>query len=544
MYRVLIVDDEKEIRDGLRSRFPWADYGVDQVDTAEDGDVALHKVLAERPDLILSDIKMNRMSGLEFIGQVRENCGNQCKSVVVSGYDDFDLVRQAIQLGAMDYILKPINIEELIKVVVRALDQVQKERNDQKNKLLLANQVQFALPKLQEDVLREITGNPYNPYWETRMRHRLTNVELDWVLQESLAVMMIEVDDIKSLEQTKAYRKEKELVLFSIGNVVQETCDEVYPGLFVLFMDEKYRWTVILSSTAEGLEVCKETAVQCIERVNRYVKVNVSVGLHPATGHLNTLYRMVQETGDILEQKIVYGGNRLLVQDETGMDEEFSAMSLSDTDAVFDLIQYGSEYEISAALNDMNEMVRSWPVTAIKDIQQRLFEWLLRLFKKASALGVKDLEWDRNPIAMWERLEQYDTLESLRAQVEAFLLELSHELKRLGKPHSQIISEAVKYMSRNYGDSLTLQGVAAEVHVTPVWLSKLFKKELNQTFLEFLTSIRMEKAKEMLGDVRYKIYQISQDVGYRDPVHFSKLFRKCVGYTPKEYRKLRGIQDE
>ncbi|MCU6797150.1 helix-turn-helix domain-containing protein [Paenibacillus sp. WQ 127069] len=124
-------------------------------------------------------------------------------------------------------------------------------------------------------------------------------------------------------------------------------------------------------------------------------------------------------------------------------------------------------------------------------------------------------------------------------------LELPHDLKQLSESsYSQIISVAVKYMRRNYGDSLTLQSVASEVHITAVWLSKLFKKELNQTFLEYLTSIRMDKAKEMLGDVRFKIYQVSQEVGYRDPVHFSKLFRKSVGLTPKEYRKLRGIQDE
>jgi two-component system, response regulator YesN len=544
MYRVLIVDDEKEIRDGLRFKFPWADYGVDSIDTAEDGDVALDKVLEQRPDLILSDIKMNRISGLEFIKQVNERFGCLCKSIVVSGYDDFDLVKQAIQLGAMDYILKPINIEELNKVVNKALDQVQKERIDEQNKLLLENQVLFALPKMQEEAMKEVTENPYNPFWDTRMRLKLKNVELEWILQETLALMIIEVDDLKSIEQGKSYRKEKELVLFSIGNVVNQTCREEYRYPYVLFMDEKNRWVIVFCCERNNLEFCKETAKQCIERINRYVKVNVSIGLHSTIGDIKSLFKMFQETGDILEQKIVFGGNRLLVDDEIGVDVEFSDISLSDTDSIFDLIKYGSESEISEALNGFNDMVRSWPITHIKDIQQRLFEWLLELYKKAAVFGLKDPEWERNPIAIWDRLEKYDTLESLRAQVEAILLELSQSLKQLGKPQNQIISEAVKYMNRHYALNLTLQGVASEVHVTPVWLSKLFKKEKNQTFLEFLTSLRIEKSKEMLGDVRYKIYQVSQEVGYRDPVYFTKLFRKSVGHTPKEYRNLKGIQDE
>ncbi|OPH55984.1 DNA-binding response regulator [Paenibacillus ferrarius] len=544
MYRVLIVDDEKEIREGLRLKFPWADFGVDHVDTAEDGDIALRKVMEQRPDLILSDIKMNRMSGLAFIGQVNEKYGNSCKTVVVSGYDDFDLVRQAVQLGAMDYILKPIHIEELNKVVIKALNQVQNERNDEHNRQLLENQLQLAIPKLQEEIMREVTGKPYNPNWQTQMGHRLKSVELDWILQEPLALMVIEVDDLKSIELGRAYRNEKELILFSIGNVVDQTCEEEYQYPYTLFMDEKCRWVIVYNCANRDLESVKETAKTCIERINRYVKVNVSIGLHSNIGTVESLFHMLQKTGDILEQKAVYGGNRILIDEEIGVDAEFSEMPLSDTDLIFDVIQYASESEISLALNGFNEMVRSWPAAHIKDIQQCLFEWLLELFKKAAHIGLKDLEWERNPIAIWERLEKYDTLESLRNQVEVFLLELSRSLKQLSKPQNQIITEAMKYMNRHYADNLTLQGVASEVHVTPVWLSKLFKKEIHQTFLEFLTSLRIEKAKEMLGDVRYKIYQVSQEVGYRDPVHFSKLFRKSVGHTPKEYRKIRGIQDE
>lgn len=544
MYRVLIVDDEIEIREGLFAKFPWAEFGVDSVETADDGDTALGKAMLSNPDLILTDIKMNRMSGLELIRQVREQMGYECKAIVISGYDDFGLVRQAIQLGAIDYILKPINTSELSKIIMKAFEQVQHDRIDEQYKRLLENQVHLALPKLQEEMIREIVENPYNPYRENRMRHRIMNFQLDWILQDSLLLMIIEVDNMKVLEQVPAYRKEKELVLFGIGNVVKQTWEEEYSGPFALYLDEKGRWVIVSSCKADQIDTCKETARHCIERINKYVKVNVTIGLSSTVSNVRLLSRQHREAADILEQKIMYGGNRLLVDNELSVDSEYSDMSLSEIDEVFDLIKYGTEAEIFEVLKGFNEMVRTWSLDHIRAIQQRLFEWLLELYKRTAAVGYRDPEWERNPITVWDRLEQFDTLESMHAFTEEFVLRLSRDLRRQEGLQSQIITEAEKYIHEHYKDYLTLQGVASEVHVTPVWLSKLFKKEKQQTFLEYLTAIRIDKAKEMLGDVRYKIYQVSQEVGYRDPVHFSKLFRKHVGRTPKDYRKIRGIRDE
>ncbi|MBP3965670.1 response regulator [Paenibacillus lignilyticus] len=547
MYRVLIVDDEKEIREGLRLRFPWVDCGIDldEIYTADDGETALELTEQLNPDLIVTDIKMSRMSGLEFIQSLHQRCNFSGKSIVISGYDDFDLVKHAMQLGAIDYVLKPINIEELSQVIRKALSQIREERLDKQNKLLLENQVHFALPKMQEEVVREAAENEYNPYWESRMMHRLGNLQLEWLTQHKLALMLIEVDDLKAIDQGKLYRKEKELVLFGISNVVKQTLQEEYAHPACMYSDAKSRFVIVLSCNhQEQLCSIKDIAVTCIERINGYVKVKVSIGLASTVGGIKQLHEMRQEAADILEQKAVYGGNRLLLRQDLGVDAEFSELSIGNVNEMFDLIRYGSDREIRTVMQSFPEFVRTWGATNIKDIQQKIFEWLLELFKKAAAGGWKERGWERNPIAIWDRLEQYDTLDSLRIQVESYLVSIAADFRKNWVPQSQIISEAEKVIQRNYGDNLTLHTVSLEVHVTPVWLSKLFKKEKQQTFLEYLTEVRIEKAKEMLGDVANKIYQVSQEVGYRDPVHFTKLFKKNVGHTPKEYRKLRGIIDE
>jgi two-component system response regulator YesN len=248
----------------------------------------------------------------------------------------------------------------------------------------METQVQFALPKLREEILKEVTENEIYPYWESRMEHRLNNLELGWLLKETLPLIVFEVDDMKVLtEHGKSLKREKELVLFGIGNVVSQTWQEESGRPFALYADSKERWVLVSPCDDMDMwEAIKLTCKSCIERINRYVKVNVSVGLGSAIGSFRKLNRMYLDTTDLLEQKAVYGCNLLLLDQQFGLDAENSEMSMQDPEQVMDLVRYGSEDDIREAMGQFNELVRSWGLTAIRDIQQKLFSWLLEIFRK------------------------------------------------------------------------------------------------------------------------------------------------------------------
>lgn len=545
MLRALIVDDEFEIREGLRNRFPWDAFGIGEVLLADDGDTALMLALDKRPDLIVTDIKMNRMSGLEFLRSLIPVKDEDYKPevIVVSGYDDFELVKQAMQIGVLDYILKPINLEELDQIVRKTVDHIHKKRMDKHNEQLLINQVKFAIPKMREELLREMIEQDYDPYREARRRHRLQTLDLEWISNQHMTLAIVEADDLKAIENR--HSNEKDLVLFGIGNVVNQTLEEEYPYPFALCMDSGSRWVVIFScSRLEHAELSRTMTQLCIQRINVFVKVEASAGMRTMPCTFEHLHDMYAEAINVLEQKAVYGGNRLFTEQGLHYEGEGGDLSLSEPEEVLDLVKYGSDEDITAAMDRFVEMVQAWRLNQLRDIQQKIFEWLFEVFRRAAAAGIPNKNWGSNPIAVWERLEQYDTLQSLRDQTEIFLQAIAADFRKLSGAPSQIVYETEKILHRDYAESLTLQSVAMAVHVTPVWLSKLFKKEKRKTFLEYLTEIRIEKAKEMLGDIQYKVYQISFQVGYKDPVHFSKLFKKQVGCTPKEYRRQRGIADE
>ncbi len=130
MLSALIVDDEFEIRNGLCNRFPWENFGFNEVLVADDGDTALSIAMDRRPDMILTDIKMKKKSGLEFLRYLQSAEDYKPEAVVVSGYDDFGLVKQAMQMGVLDYILKPINLDELSEIVRKTVEIIHKKKNE------------------------------------------------------------------------------------------------------------------------------------------------------------------------------------------------------------------------------------------------------------------------------------------------------------------------------------------------------------------------------------------------------------------------------
>ena len=311
---VLIVDDEYEIREGLLKRMPWSEYGISEVLVADDGDTGLEIAQQMRPDLIVTDIKMSRMSGLEFLGELQQMNDYNYKAILISGYDDFELVKHAMELGAIDYLLKPINMDELESIVRKAVDLILR-RNSRRHHAHMIREVHFATPKLQEELLREIVEHEYDPYRETRVSHRLHALKLEWMQATPLLLMVVEADDLKAIVNQKGSPGEKDLVLFGIGNVVRQTLSEECLFRSALFSDSRQKWVAVFDCPrAEALDHDLFIAQVCLQRINAFVKVNASISLSPAPKEINHLHRLYDECCQLLDHKARYGGNRAFTE--------------------------------------------------------------------------------------------------------------------------------------------------------------------------------------------------------------------------------------
>jgi two-component system response regulator YesN len=532
--KLLIVDDEKEIRNGLVTQIPWMDWGVEKVYDADDGDTALSLALHHKPDLIITDIRMPRMTGLQFIEELTQNefVGS---IIVISGYDDFHLVKEAFKLGVSDYLLKPIDKAELSQAVTVALQRLKEQS--------MQERYEHAMPKMREETLQELIEGSHIKGLGLRIENKLNQLKLDWLMVMQLRLVVFGIDDLKALTENKPLG-EKELLLFAVGNILEYYFAEQCPGHSVLIRSKQDNWVLILGSSANGDLIDKVEAMcaAACERVQRNTKLLIHVGIAPEAGTIHRLDELYQKAYESLVYMKVHGS--MLGDEDDGLLDNNENLILSSPKDLLDQLVYGTEMEIRQVMENYPKLVKSWNIQHPKDMQQRTFEWLLELFRAAKKMGWKESSWERNPISIWESFERFDTLESIQKHLTRQMLHAAESMKEQFVSRSQIVSEAERLIAQRYHENLTLQIVAAHVYVTPVWLSKLFKKELGINFLEYLTDFRLNKAVELLTDLNYKVYQVSNHIGYQDPVYFTRLFKKKFGCTPQEFRNQRGNTSE
>ncbi|WP_235885517.1 response regulator [Paenibacillus cymbidii] len=537
---MLVVDDEKEIRGGLVTRLPWAEWGVDEVMDSDDGDTALELARRYRPELIITDIRMPRMSGLQLLEELaREQF--EGRVIVISGFDDFHYAKEAFKLGVSDYLLKPISRDELEKAVAVSLERIRAQAALEQDRSLIRQGYELAIPRMREELLRSFIEKPYREDQVFRVHHKLKQLKLEWMLQGELRLVMFGVDSLKALTDGKT-QEDKDALLGLLGEKLDLLMKEWQLDRFVLFRSKEDTW-VALVEDGEAMEGTLERLIkQVCSRIGVELGIRLNQGAASSAGpiqRLHDLYRRALESFVYLK---VYGSPEAdAPEDDPQMNLE---VHLDNPKDLAEILKYGSEQDIHDAMEGFPRLVKSWNVQHPRDLQQRTFEWLLELFRTAQRSGWKDTSWEKNPILLWEHLERFDTLESLQRQATIRLLATAASLKAQSDSRSQIVHEAKRIIIQRYNDNLTLQMVAEHVHVTPVWLSKLFKKETGMNFLEFMTDIRLTKAAELLTDLNYRVYQISYMIGYQDPVHFSKLFKKKYGCNPQEYRNSKGNQHE
>ncbi|WP_309118190.1 response regulator [Paenibacillus sp.] len=541
MVRVLVVDDEKEIRKGLVTQLPWAEWGVDEVLDADDGDTALE--LAKRcvPDLIVTDIRMPRMSGLQLIEDLVRS-GYDGSLIVISGYDDFHYAKDAFKMGVSDYLLKPISKDELSKAVAFALQRMRERQALEQNRSMLQQGYESAIPKIREELLRELTEQPYRESQALRIEHKLEQLKLGWLPHSRLRPVVFGIDSLKAITGTET-PSDKDALLAAMGERLELYFQGKPLKRYVLFRSRSDDWIALFGeSEGFGFADIDALSAEACERVSEKLHIRISRGCADASGSVRELSEMCRRAVELLAHSKVSGSSAASEEQEPDGDERADD-PLSSAKGIVELMKYGTQQDVREALGGFPKLVKSWNVRHPKDLQQRTFEWLLDVFRTAQrTAGWKENAWERNPIVLWEHLERFDTLESLQQQVIDQLLKASESIKVQSDSRSQIVHEAMRIIRQRFQENLTLQTVAEQVHVTPVWLSKLFKKETEMNFLEYITDVRMQKATELLADLTYKVYQISFLVGYQDPVHFSKLFKRKYGCTPQEYRNSRGSQ--
>ncbi|WP_336774464.1 response regulator transcription factor [Paenibacillus sp. MMO-58] len=534
--KVLLVDDEPHITRNLEKVIPWEMLGLTVGGTAKNGMEALELLESESFDLVLCDIRMPVMDGLELVRHIREK-GTESDIIMLSGYQDFAYTRAAIQYGVKDYVLKPIPYDELTGVIARVMaNQRQKKKQQSEEQQKIGRMIDLASEKVLYDILMD--------YTEVTSGNWLFNGE-EQELDKKYVLIVLDLD--VSSERTKDWRewsdKERKLWNFAVCNVLRERLQQ--NGLHhAVIQIRDGEWCVLIEcekTLAYNLKQITLWTELLLTAVKNHVKLSLYAGIYRDYADVKALsqaYKMVQQgmqLTPVQEQIAVYPN------DCAGASREDQAF-WDTSEKLIGAVKRGDTSVVDEELKHLTTQLQMMNETSLGRFKPMLHFFVLNLMRETKEMGIFSREQED---LLWLKLDRRFGIKDLLSvilQVTKAVAEKSTDKK---KQSERSMAEAKSFLGRNLYRDLSVEEAATHVGLSTSYFSLLFKQTYNETFIEYVTRERMEKAKSLLADTMKSIAQIAKEVGYAERRYFTKVFMKYTGENPTDYRsKHQQVQEE
>lgn len=523
----LLVDDEAHITRNLEKVIPWEQLGISLIGTATNGAKALELVDAQMPDLILSDIRMPVMDGLELLKELCDR-GFDGEVVMLTGYQEFDYARTAIKYGAKDYILKPIDYEELEGVVTRAAGHIRLRKREKRNAEHKWKKLStVAYEKLLLDVLMDYTSVLLLP-------------EEDLPELADYTLLIVDLDDYSQLARYWNER-ERKLWNFAVRNVLLDALGEeiVYSAL----QTREGEWCILLQQPpGEGAAAdatLRRWGGELQQAVKLHTKLTVSVGFYPEPLRLEGLaqaYRKLQRALQLSLRK-----EAVLAYEEPAAEEqhELKLTVWAIADELVGALKQKDAARMEQAIAALNRELKAIPEHSHLRVEQMLHFLNLHLLREMRDIGVLSGEQET---AVWAQLDRSVNAKELLETVR----QLTQEIMQSGmsrKPSELLMHAALDFIERHMAHDLCIDALADHLGISGSYFSLLFKQHTGETFVEYLKRQRLDAAKSMLLMTDKSVTQIGKAVGYSERRYFTKVFAKAEGMTPSEYREKSTAKD-
>ena len=520
MYDVLIVDDEPMARAYLRHVTDWSACGFAVHSEAGNGLHALQLAKSHYYSLIVTDVRMPTMNGLEFISELRRF--SDAAVVIISGYEDFEYARQGLQLGVQDYLLKPVVEDDLVAVLRKLREEI-----DRKN--LVHKRLQLGVSALRDQFLRRWAHGQIGTK-EYLDQRKLLHIDHP---REGYFCMLIEMDFFQSTQDFGSDR-EVELKRFAIRNIIEEVCDDKA----YVFDESEERYGLIGFGTGDDLQpdAIRRLAEHIVASVNKYTKDTVSIGLGDPITDIEALPRSYRRAAEALDGKFLMGNNAILDLRRADQVPIEKATIRAFEAKIVEAIRNRNRDQITATLLQLwsNFRERNLQPDTVKPI---VLEILVLLFRMVNETGASHAQLFDYRLGDYEFVMKAKTSQELYRFTEKKcmnVLDLLHRVKDL-QP-SQIIQSILRMVEEQYNTNISMRSVAQQVYMNSAYLGKLFKTEMKCSFPDYVLKVRMEKAKELLGRTDLKVYEVAEKVGYQEMDWFYKRFKQYTGVSAGEYR--------
>lgn len=533
-YKILIVDDEEEVRSSMMRKMQWDQLGYELVGDAENGEDALEKVRLLEPDLVLTDIKMPYMDGLTLVEHIKRE-RSSTEIVIFSGFDDFEYAQQAIKLGVIEYILKPVNVVELTEILTKIKLKMDERIAEKRNIQALRLDYQRMLPVLTEHFLGDVMQGRLKNEAILEGFNRLNLCIKDgtsWIV----ATTYIEMPMIRQEAHALHLHYEVDLIPLSVEQLI-------YDKLVVDFQFETFgtaTGTCILCAIHNKQEMdslMNQLNQVCLD-CKKILELDVTIGLGKAYASPEAIKDSYDEAKNALGYRATIGSGMVIyISDVEIMHVGTLHFDEQSEGELIHAIKFGSHDEIVGVVETLMHKMKE---AKVHTNQHQVY--VMAIIHSMMEMAQK-YELDASQI--WGKEDYFKvmgrllTIESMQNFIINSALSIHENINRERyDTMKQLIVESKKYITEHFSNpELSVEMVCEHLHISQAYFSTLFKKETGQTYISYLTELRLNKAIELLNKTEDKTYIIASKVGYTEPNYFSYVFKKKFGIAPSRYHR-------
>lgn len=513
MYKVMIVDDEIIIRNGLSLVVDWSDYGFEIIGEAANGIEGLDMIMDKNPDLILVDIRMPGLDGIEMLSEIRK-LGYNGKAIILTGYAEFAYAKTAVALGVSAYMLKPIDEDELVKI----LESVREELDNEKSHLNIINQYEnLSLEKNCKSLMIDGVDMDIN--------HELFDGKSNY---NCVIVSM----DVYSIEKSM---DDKELRL-SINEIIKDFVSYQPSCYYFPYGDCGY--IIYRNKSFNQLDILLNNLLKQLKR-NRKGDYFITIG-RKVKGYKN-LNRSCMDSNNLLRKRFLFRNEEIVFWDSYVDEKDNNHYDNLDTNYIYGLIEVGNKNALEVYMAKFEDTLAKSELS-VEKIRGICINMFIELKEKIS------YNYQTCSQCFQSRTEIVDKIYSSKNlnEIIKYFFEVFNEVSSMicDGSSKNTTKRLLNYIHTNYYKNLKLEGISRLFGYNSSYLGQLFKENVGKSFNTYLDEIRIEHAKELIKSKDYKIYEIASKVGYSNVDYFYTKFKNAMGESPKSYEKTLHVRSE
>lgn len=530
----MIVEDEVPIRNIISRIIDWKSIGFSLVREADNGLDALNYLSENTVDLVITDISMPFMDGIALCKEIQKNHPS-LTVIILTGHNDFEYAQQAIEMNVSNYLLKPITKDSFTQTLEKVKSEMDKRYSDQRNLEFLRSQYN----KSKAFLVNKYLMNLIMGYSQSTFK--MTDKELELDLEAThYRVGVMSLEDEKNADN-EFWGEDRPLLEFAILNLTEELLNGI--GEDIVFLGPGNQICMIFkiddNDKKHDLNRLTATLTDMSVQIEKFFQINATIGLSDQYDHLNELSFAYEDAVIALEYQVLEGSEKVILKSTV---ENKSSMTLNKVDKQLGHLEYlikvGDLENIRKVIDYIFSLIH-YEHIHIEDFRTMLLKMTLTIFKAYNDIRQESEHRQELDYSIFSKVFEMTDFHEIKKYYLSLCQLYSGRIKDIRENEDKgHVNTAIKYMEANYSDPyLTLESLCNQLFLSPGHFSRLFKKTTTETFVDYLTRLRIDRAKYLLANTNQKMYEISSAIGYEDPNYFSYNFKKNVQLTPSQWRK-------